>query len=107
VDGNDQNMPEQGKYNGGQKAMFWASVVCMVLLLVSGVLIWRAQFSSPLELVRFGAVVHAVAGAAMIALIMIHVYAAIWVKGNHPRHVVRHGHPAPGRASTTAPGTAR
>jgi formate dehydrogenase subunit gamma len=81
VDGDDHNMPEQGKYNGGQKAMFWASVVCMVLLLVSGVLIWRAQFSSPLELVRFGAVVHAVAGAAMIALIMIHVYAAIWVKG--------------------------
>jgi formate dehydrogenase subunit gamma len=81
VDGDDHNMPEQGKYNGGQKAMFWASVVCMVLLLVSGVLIWRAQFSPPIGLVRFGAVVHAVAAVAMIALIVIHAYAAIWVKG--------------------------
>ena len=24
VDGNDHDMPEQGKYNGGQKVMFWA-----------------------------------------------------------------------------------
>jgi formate dehydrogenase subunit gamma len=61
--------------------MFWASVVCMVLLLVSGVLIWQAQFSPPIGLVRLGAVVHAVAAVAMIALILIHAYAAIWVKG--------------------------
>ena len=25
IDGNDHNMPEQGKYNGGQKLVFWAS----------------------------------------------------------------------------------
>ena len=81
VDGDDHNMPEQGKYNGGQKAMFWASVVCMVLLLVSGVLIWQAQFSPPIGLLRLGAVGHAVAAVAMIALILIHAYAAIWVKG--------------------------
>ncbi len=81
VDGNDHNMPEQGKYNGGQKMMFWALAVCMLLLAVSGIVLWRAYFSFPVELVRFGAVIHAAAAAVMIALIMVHIYAAIWVKG--------------------------
>ena len=81
VDGNDHNMPEQGKYNGGQKMMFWALALCMLLLAVSGILLWRAYFGFPVELVRFGAVIHAATAAVMIALIMVHIYAAIWVKG--------------------------
>ena len=59
VDGNDHNMPEQGKYNGGQKVMFWALAVCMLLMTVSGIVIWRAWFGFPIALVRLGAVVHA------------------------------------------------
>jgi formate dehydrogenase subunit gamma len=49
IDGNDHNMPEQGKYNGGQKMMFWAMSVCMLLLLVSGIALWRAYFSFPVD----------------------------------------------------------
>ena len=81
VDGDDHNMPEQGKYNGGQKMMFWWMTICMVLMTVSGIFIWRAQFNVPIDLARIGAVVHAAVGAVMIALIMVHVYAAIWTKG--------------------------
>ena len=81
VDGNDHNMPEQGKYNGGQKAMFWGSALCMLLITVSGVLIWRAYFGFDVNVVRLAVVVHAAVAALMIALIMVHVYAAIWVKG--------------------------
>lgn len=81
VDGNDHDMPEQGKYNGGQKMMFWALALCMLLLAVSGILLWRAYFGFPVGLVRFGAVIHAATAAVMIALIFVHVYAAIWVKG--------------------------
>jgi len=81
VDGNDHNMPEQGKYNGGQKLMFWGLAICMLLLTVSGVLLWRAYFGFGVNTVRLGAVVHAATAVAMIALIMVHVYAAIWVKG--------------------------
>ncbi len=81
ADGNDHNMPEQGKYNGGQKMMFWALALCMLLLAVSGIVLWRAYFSFPVELVRLGAVTHAAAAAVIIALIFVHVYAAIWVKG--------------------------
>ena len=43
--------------------------LCMVLLTVSGIFIWRAQFSVPVDLARFGAVIHAAVTAIMIAMI--------------------------------------
>ncbi|MGE0080464.1 MAG: formate dehydrogenase subunit gamma [Thiohalomonadaceae bacterium] len=81
VNGDDHNMPEQGKYNGGQKLMFWGAALCMLLLFVSGIVLWRAYFTFPVDVVRLAAVVHAATAAVMIALITVHVYAAIWVKG--------------------------
>lgn len=83
VDGDDHNMPEAGKYNGGQKLLFWLLAGCMVLLAVSGIVIWRAYFSAlfPIGLIRLSSVVHATAAAGMIALIIVHVYAAIWTRG--------------------------
>ena len=81
MDGDDHNMPEAGKYNGGQKRMFWIMAICVALLFVSGILIWRSQLPIPTDLARIGAVVHAATAAVMIAMIMVHVYAAIWVKG--------------------------
>ncbi|MFZ1640012.1 MAG: formate dehydrogenase subunit gamma [Candidatus Contendobacter sp.] len=80
VSGDDQNMPEQGKYNGGQKLLFWLLVLGTVLLFVSGIALWRAWFHFSLEQVRWAAVVHAATAAVMIGLIMLHVYASIWVK---------------------------
>jgi formate dehydrogenase subunit gamma len=81
VDGNDHNMPEQGKYNGGQKMLFWALAICMLLLVVSGIVMWRAWLNLPVDVVRFAVVIHSATAAVMIGLIMVHVYAAIWVKG--------------------------
>lgn len=80
-DGSDHTMPEQGKYNGGQKLLFWLLAGCMVLLFVSGVVMWRAYFTFPVDLVRLAVVVHAATAVVMICLIMVHVYAAIWVRG--------------------------
>ncbi|HEY8887764.1 MAG TPA: formate dehydrogenase subunit gamma [Gallionella sp.] len=83
VDGDDRNMPEAGKYNGGQKMLFWLVTACMALLLLSGIVIWRAYFSGlfPIGLIRFSSVLHAAAAALMIGLIIVHIYAAIWTKG--------------------------
>ncbi len=81
VDGDDHDMPEQGKYNGGQKLMFWGLTLSMVLIIVSGVVMWRSWFDFPVELVRVAVVVHAAAAAFMIGLIFVHVYAAIWTRG--------------------------
>jgi len=81
--GNEHKMPEAGKYNGGQKVMFWALAACMLVLLVSGFVIWRAYFSAlfPIGVIRLASVAHAAVAAGMIALIIVHAYAAIWTKG--------------------------
>lgn len=74
-------MPEQGKYNGGQKVLFWLLVASMLGLTVSGVLMWRAWWDLPIELVRASVVLHAVSAFALFGLIILHVYAAIWTSG--------------------------
>jgi formate dehydrogenase subunit gamma len=83
VNGDDHNMPQSGKYNGGQKLLFWLLAACMVLLALSGIVIWRAYFSAlfPIGVIRLCSVVHAASAALMIGLIIVHVYAAIWTRG--------------------------
>ena len=81
ADGNDHNMPEQGKYNGGQKIMFWGMALAILVLVASGIILWRSYFGFPVGLVRLAAVAHAAAAVFMIALAIVHVYAAIWTRG--------------------------
>lgn len=80
----DENLPEVGKYNGGQKLLFHVLVLCMIGLLLSGIVIWRAYFSLyfPVGVVRAASVLHALCAFGMICVIIVHVYAAIWVKGS-------------------------
>ena len=82
VDGDDRNMPEAGKFNGGQKLLFWLLVASMVLLILSGIVIWRAYFAFlfPAVVIRLASVVHAIAATVMMALIIFHIYAAFWTK---------------------------
>jgi formate dehydrogenase subunit gamma len=79
----EDRLPEVGRYNAGQKMLFVALVVCMALLLLSGIVIWRRYFSAyfPIELIRLAVLVHAAAAFVIIAGIIVHIYAAIWVKG--------------------------
>jgi formate dehydrogenase subunit gamma len=79
----EDRLPEVGRYNAGQKMLFVALVVCMALLLLSGIVIWRRYFSAyfPIDVIRLAVVVHAAAAFVIIAGIIVHIYAAIWVKG--------------------------
>jgi formate dehydrogenase subunit gamma len=38
-------VPPIGKYNAGQKLLFWTLLLCMLGLLFTGLVIWRAYFS--------------------------------------------------------------
>jgi formate dehydrogenase subunit gamma len=82
VSGHDENMPEQGKYNGGQKLLFWLLTLATVILTVSGVVMWRAYFHFTVEQVRLASVAHAAVAVFAIGLIIVHVYTAIWTKGS-------------------------
>jgi len=79
----DQNLPEVGRYNAGQKYLFWLMVWTIVLLLVSGVVIWQPWFAPwfPIGAARVASLVHALAAFALIAGILVHIYAVIWTKG--------------------------
>jgi len=79
----EERLPEVGRYNGGQKAAFWVMVISMIALVVTGVMFWRPYFVDyfSVDVRRIAAVVHAVAAWGLILTIIIHVYAAIWVKG--------------------------
>jgi formate dehydrogenase subunit gamma len=84
VNDREERLPEVGRYNGGQKLVFFVVVVCMLGLLLSGVIIWREYFSVyfSLGVVRFAAVLHAVSALVLICTIIVHIYSAIWVQGS-------------------------
>jgi formate dehydrogenase subunit gamma len=80
----EENVPEVGRYNAGQKLVFWIIVVCLPLLLLSGIVIWRSYFAAyfPIETIRLAALVHAFVAFVLICAIVIHIYAAIWIRGS-------------------------
>jgi formate dehydrogenase subunit gamma len=80
----EDRLPEVGRYNAGQKLLFFVMVLCVVLLLLSGIVIWRAYFSFyfSVEVVRVAAVIHAITAFVLICGIIVHIYAALWVKGS-------------------------
>ena len=81
--GDKSAMPPVGKYNAGQKGVFWLSATSLLMLLVTGIVFWRPWFAGyfPIGLIRMATLLHAVAAVVLILSIIVHVYAAIWVKG--------------------------
>jgi len=79
----EEKLPEVGRYNGGQKMLFWVMVITMVLLLLSGLAIWQPYFAPnfSVTLLRWAVVVHSISAFVLILGIIVHIYAAIWVKG--------------------------
>ena len=82
-EGNAAQMPAVGKYNGGQKLVFWLFALCLIVLLVTGALFWQAWFapSVPIWLQRIAVVLHALAAFGLVLTVIVHAYVAIWVKG--------------------------
>ena len=83
IRGNEDKLPEAGKYNVGHKLMFWSMSALVVVLFTSGIVIWDRYFSNifSVEQQRVAVLVHAAAAVAAICLWIVHVYAAIWVRG--------------------------
>jgi formate dehydrogenase subunit gamma len=83
INNREENLPPVGRYNAGQKYLFWTMVVCISLLLITGILIWQPYFAPyvPIVAIRIAVLVHALAAFTIIAGIIVHIYAAIWVKG--------------------------
>jgi formate dehydrogenase subunit gamma len=81
--GHEENLPEVGKYNAGQKAVFWLMSILILVLICSGVAIWDQYFAAytTIDQKRVAVLVHAAAAVVIICVWIVHVYAAIWVRG--------------------------
>ena len=83
VKGNEEKLPELGKYNAGQKFVFWAMSGLIVALVVSGIMIWQQYFPDLVSIPtrRWAVLAHSLAAVAIILVFILHVYAAIWTRG--------------------------
>ena len=79
----DDDLPELGKYNAGQKLVFWSMALLLSVSLATGLVIWDQYFYqyTSIDQKRLAVLVHALVAIAMICIWMVHVYAAIWVRG--------------------------
>jgi formate dehydrogenase subunit gamma len=79
----EERLPDVGRYNAGQKLVFWGMTLLIVVLFVTGIIIWDRYFFAwtSIETKRIAIVVHAAAAVCAIVIWIVHVYAAIWVRG--------------------------
>ncbi|GAB4072180.1 formate dehydrogenase subunit gamma [Ancylobacter sonchi] len=81
--GREEKMPEVGKYNAGQKFVFWSMSALILVLITSGIVMWDQYFYpyTTIEQKRIAILVHSATAIFAICVWIVHVYAAIWVKG--------------------------
>jgi formate dehydrogenase subunit gamma len=78
----DEKMPPVGRYNAGQKLLFWGFFLCGILLFLSGLVLWFPEYIPwSLRWFRYLAVVvHASSALLTIGLFMIHVYMGVFAE---------------------------
>jgi formate dehydrogenase subunit gamma len=83
ITNHDERLPEVGRYNAGQKLLFWVMIATLLLLFLSGIVIWQPWFAPWFSIGahRVAAVTHALAAFVLIAGTIVHIYAAFWVRG--------------------------
>lgn len=81
--GEEEKLPEVGKYNAGQKMVFWSMSLLILVLITSGVVVWDQYFGSyfTVEQKRVAVLIHSITAIVAICVWIVHVYAAIWVRG--------------------------
>jgi formate dehydrogenase subunit gamma len=80
----DDRIPEAGRFNAAQKIVFYMMFWSVLLLFLSGIMLWQHYFgaSFPVWQQQYAAVVHSAMAVAMIATMIVHIYAAIWNVGS-------------------------
>ena len=76
-------LPELGKYNAGQKMVFWGQSALITIMFVTGLVIWDQYFGTYTitDTKRYALAAHSLAALVAILIIIVHIYAGIWIKG--------------------------
>ncbi|MCS7284668.1 MAG: formate dehydrogenase subunit gamma, partial [Hydrogenobacter thermophilus] len=109
IKGEEEKLPEVGKYNAGQKVFGWLVFLGCLVFLITGILMWFPG-NFPITLTRISIVLHDLAFILVGAGFIVHVYmgtvgvpgslsgmitgkvSALWAMRHHPkwfREVVR------------------
>jgi formate dehydrogenase subunit gamma len=91
IQNQDELMPPAGRYNAGQKLLFWGFVLCGTLLLLSGLVLWFPErIPWDFRWLRYTAViVHALSALLTIGLFLIHVYMGVFAERGAFGSVIR------------------
>lgn len=98
----EEDLPEPGRFNAGQKMLFWLQFIAAMVLFGSGFVLWFPEWMPrPLRLMAI--LLHPAAGVCSTALIILHVYmgtavvpgaframvrgevTAGWLRAHHPK----------------------
>jgi formate dehydrogenase subunit gamma len=82
----EEKLPEVGKYNAGQKVVFWSMSILIIVLISSGLVMWDQYFYQYTSIgqKRIAVLIHSIAAIVIICVWIVHVYAAIWIRGTIP-----------------------
>src|SRR5690625_2884628 len=72
-----------GRYNYGQKMIFWLMTLSLLALVITVVLFWRSWFASnfSVEVLRAASLIHSISAWVGVLGASVRSYPAIWVKG--------------------------
>ncbi|MXQ14275.1 formate dehydrogenase subunit gamma [Microvirga makkahensis] len=83
IAGNEEKLPEAGRYNPIQKFNFWAMSLLIIALILTGLAIWDQYFYgwTTIPQKRVAVLVHSLSAVLLICIWIVHVYAVIWARG--------------------------
>ena len=98
MENEEEGVPEVGRFNAGQKFVFWAMALLIPVLLFTGIVIWEVYFGAFTTLLvqRVAVLIHSLAAIAAILIWIVHVYAGIWIRGS--MRAMTQGYVTPGWA---------
>lgn len=97
-----EGVPESGRFNAGQKSLFWLQSTSATLLFASGIVLWFPELM-PRTLRLAAVLVHPIAALASLGGIIVHIYMSTlvvpgaftamtrgwvspdWAKSHHPK----------------------
>lgn len=83
VNGHEERLPEVGRYNAGQKFVFWGMAFFIIVLIASGIIIWDQYFenATPIDVRRLALLIHSASAVIILLIFLLHLYSGIWVRG--------------------------
>jgi formate dehydrogenase subunit gamma len=90
IQNEDDKLPPAGRFNYGQKLFFWGIFYGVILLLLSGVVLWFTEtLPWSLRFLRYAAIlIHASVALITIGLFLIHVYMSAFLEEGSFRSMI-------------------